>query len=666
MTYETAHELASPDGTVEMQVGLVDGRPHYDLRYDGTRVLEPSPLGLVFEAGPLVGGFEVVGAERATVDETWEPVWGRYEEIRDHHEELRVDLRRSGSPSRLGLTVRAYDDGIAVRYHVPEQEGLDRFALTDERTAYRLAGDYTAWWTEGDYDSYEFLYEETPASELPRVHTPLTMDAGDCYLSLHEAALREYAAATLSGPAAEEAGSAGDGTVDAGGPTLETTLTPLPSGAKVEAATPHRSPWRTIQLGADPGDLVESSLVVNCNDPPADDPAEAGGPAAADWEWVDPGTYVGIWWEMHVGKSTWAPGPDVGATTENAKRYVDFAADHDVPAVLVEGWNEGWEGGWDDQEFTTPTEYYDLEAVVAYADERGVGVVAHCETGADFLDFEAQLDEAFALYEDLGMPAVKTGYVGSMPEGHTHHDQRLVAHHRRVVETAAEHGLLVDAHEAVKPTGERRTYPNFVTRECVRGMEYNAWSDGNPPRHTVVLPFTRMLAGPLDYTPGIFDVEFPEYEHHPGDPGDNRVYTTRARQLALMVVLFSGLQMAADLPENYEGEEEFEFVEALPADWDDLAVPNASVGEYVTVARRHGEEWFLGSGTDDRARDLEIPLDFLDEGTYEATVYADGPDADVEANPTDVAVERRTVTADESLTASMVGGGGHAVHLVPE
>lgn len=638
-----------------MEVGCRDGRPRYEVSYHGEPVVEPSPLGLSLERGSLCDGFRVASTTRETVDERWTPVAGRYDEIRDHHEEAVLELERpDGMLSRLDVVFRAFDDGVGFRYEVPEQPGVTDVAVTEELTGFVLSGDYAAWWIPGDYDSYEYRYEATPASEVERAHTPLTMRAeSDCYLSVHEAALDDYAAMTVSGPAANDTS---DRASTAEGIPHEVTLTPLPDGTKVRATVPHSSPWRTLQLGTDPGDLVESSLVVNLNDPPA-----------IDAEWVSPGTYVGIWWAMHIGKATWAPGPVLGATTENAKEYVDFAAEHDVPMLLVEGWNEGWEGDWSDQDFTTSNPQYDLREVVAYGEERGVDLVAHCETGADFLAFEDQLDRAFSLYEDLGIPAVKTGYVGDMPEGHHHHDQRLVNHHRRVVEAAAEHGLMLDVHEGVKPTGTRRTFPNVVTRECVRGMEYNAWSEGNPPRHTVVLPFTRMLAGPLDYTPGIFDVRFPEYGDGEIDGPDERtrVHTTRARQLALLVILYSGLQMAADLPENYRGEPEFEFVRAVPATWDDTRVPNAAIGEYVTVARRHGDEWFVASATDEDNRHLEVPLDVLGEGTYEATIYRDADDCDVYTNPEAVAVDHRTVTSGDTVTASMVGGGGHAMHVRP-
>jgi alpha-glucosidase len=475
----------------------------------------------------------------------------------------------------------------------------------------------------------------------------------ECYLSIHEAALRDYPAMTVEGPAAVEAE---DAAPTADGVACSVNLTPLPDGTKAHMTVPHRTPWRSIQFGTDPGDLIESPLIVNLNDLPE-----------IDTDWVTSGTYIGIWWAMHIGKQTWTPGPKLGATTENAKTYIDFAADHDILMLLVEGWNEGWDGDFADQDYTTSNPQYDLQEIVAYGNSRDVDLVAHCETGANFLALENQLEEAFSLYEDLGIAAVKTGYVGDLPKEHHHHDQRLVNHHQHVITTAGKYRLLLDVHEGIKPTGLRRTYPNLLTSECVRGMEYNAWSGGNPPRHTVVLPFTRMLAGPLDYTPGIFDIRFPEYEDKEIDEYDGRarVHTTRARQLALLVILFSGLQMAADLPENYRGEPEFAFVQAVPATWDDTRVLHAAIGEYVTIARRHGEEWFVASATNEEARTLDVPLDFLDTDAYTATIYRDADECDVETNPEAVTIDRRPVTSEDTVTVSLAGGGGAAMYLEP-
>ncbi|WP_373188637.1 glycoside hydrolase family 97 protein [Halolamina sp.] len=647
--------LTSPDGSVEVTITCENGRLRYVVRYNDTQVITSSLLGLSFTEGTLSENFRVVSTVRTEVDETWSPVWGRYNEIHDHHKELRLELKRSGDgPTRLDLIFRVFDDGIGFRYELPDQPALTSFTVTDELTEFNLATDYTAWWIPGDYDSYEYIYEKTPASEIDRAHTPLTLRANpNCYLSIHEAALFDYPAMTVVGPTPSETDGHAPSTDEV---ACSVNLTPLPDGTKAHGTVPHQTPWRTIQLGTNPGDLVESPLLLNLNDPPS-----------FNADWVSPGMYIGIWWALHIGKYTWTPGPNLGATTENTKEYIDFAADHDIPMLLVEGWNEGWDGEFADQDFTSPNPQYDLHDVVQYGTNRGVDLVAHCETGANFLAFEDQLEEAFSLYGDLDVSGVKTGYVGELPDEHHHHDQRLVNHHHHVISTAAKHGLLLDVHEGIKPTGLRRTYPNLLTTECVRGMEYNAWSEGNPPSHTVTLPFTRMLAGPMDYTPGIFDVRFPEYEHKEieGHDGAVRVHTTRARQLALLVILFSGLQMAADLPENYHREPEFEFVQSIPATWDGTRVLDAVIGEYITIARRHGDEWFLASATNEKPRTLDVPLDFLSQDTYTATIYRDGDDCDIETNPEAVAIDNRRVSTEDSIRVSLVSGGGTAIHLEP-
>jgi alpha-glucosidase len=649
--------LESPGGrvTATLAVALGDDADArqglwYEVSYDGTPVVERSELGVEFAAGPFdPEQMELQSVERTTGDETWTPVWGPTDSVRDHYAELELTVgERASDGRRFTVVCRAYDDGLAFRYRMPDQPAMDRFDLTAEETAFRFADPNRIWWfpvDESDHRTYELWYQESAPGQVGTTGTPATVEVtDDVYAAVHEAALVDYAGMSLA-PLDGEGAFGAD-------------LAPRPDGVKVRAETPHASPWRAILLGKDPGALVESNLVRTLNEPCAlEDPS-----------WVDTGTYVGVWWEMHKGVATWEPGSDVGATTENTKRYVDFAADHDIPYVLAEGWNEGWagwrdhaEGGYDgsEQEFSTAADHFDLEEVLAYCDERDVGYIAHNETGGHIPNFHDQLPEVFELYDRLGVAGVKTGYVGEIPGGHAQHDQWRVNRYREVVRHAADNELLVDQHEPVKPTGESRTYPNLVTAEGVRGMEFNAWSEGNPPEHTVTIPFTRMLAGPMDYTPGIFEVTW--------DPRDDgtRVPTTRARQLAYYPIFESGLQMAADLPEHYEGEPEFAFVESAPADWDETRVLNGEIGDYVTVARRSGEEWYVGSATDEDPRTLRVSLSFLDEGPYVAEVYADDADADRDANPTAVRIDEFLVDSTAVIPAAMAGGGGHAMRLVP-
>jgi alpha-glucosidase len=479
--------------------------------------------------------------------------------------------------------------------------------------------------------------------------------ADGLFLSIHEADLTDYASMTL-------AGSEDD--------TLLCDLVPWSDGVKVKASTPHRTPWRTIQIAENAGDLITSYLILNLNEPNV----------LGDVSWVQPGKYVGIWWGMHIDKYTWRSGDRHGATTERAKRYIDFAAEHGFPRVLVEGWNEGWDGVWtkegDRFSFTTPVDDFDVEAVSAYAAARGIKLVGHHETSAAVDNYERQLEDAFAYYRSLGIDTVKTGYTGwgreierRDEEGNLigtewHHGQYMVRHYRGVVETAAKYHIMLDVHEPIKDTGTRRTYPNMMTREGARGQEYNAWSieGSNPPGHTTILPFTRMLAGPFDFTPGIFDLLFEEYRP------DNRVNTTLAKQLALYVVMYSPLHMAADLPENYGDHPAFQFILDVPVDWQETRVLHARIGDYVTIARqdRDSEDWYVGSITDEDGRTLEMPLTFLEPGReYVAEVYADGADADWESNPLGIQVYEMSVDRDTILKLRLAPGGGQAIRLRP-
>ena len=666
----------SPDGSNTIRVELRDGRPYYHVEAEGDTVVAPSPLGFELENGPpLRDGFEVTGTSQRTVNTTWVPVWGTQDSVRNHFVERTIRLRETDTPERrLDLVLRAYDDGVAFRYRWPEQQGLDSLRIASEETEFRLTTDHTAWWIPDDYDNYEWVYRKTPVSAIRdsasaisynsyleetdggrpetsekddhpgAVNPPITMRSPDetRYLALHEAALTDYSSMTLR--------------ADPDTPTtLHTNLVPWPDGLKVKATVPHQTPWRVLQIADRPGGLIESHLLQNLNEPSKiEDPS-----------WIEPMTYVGIWWGMHIGTYSWGRNGVHGATTERAKRYMDFAAAHDIDGVLVEGWNTGWETwlGGDEFNFTESYPDFDLQEVVDYGEEKGVALVGHHETGGDVPAYEQQMDEAFALYDSVGVPAIKTGYAGPIrPEGVHHHGQQMVNHYRRVVKKAAEHEIVLDVHEPVMGTGIERTWPNMMTREGVRGMEYNAWAEPSPPSHTVTLPFTRMLAGPLDYTPGIFDLT-PE-ETMP----DHRVLTTLSKQLANMVILYSPMQMAADLVENYEGEAAVEFIERVPADWSESRVLNARIGESITIARRtaDGEEWYVGTTTNATARTLSIPLNFLDDGqTYVAHVFEDTPTSDYKDAPHAYRIRRGLVTAGDTIEADLAQSGGQAVILEP-
>ena len=653
-------DIESPDGSTVVEFSLLDGRPHYRVMYAGSEVIGLSRLGFILATGdPLDRGFTIGDAATDSVDETWTQVWGETEQVRNHYNELRVELTESTEVRRrMNIVFRVFDDGIGFRYELPEQAHLDSLEIMDELTEFSFSGDHDAWWIPAyGEERYEYLFTESRLSALRTeardgVHTPLTMTTDDgLSLSIHEAALTGYSSMTLK---------------SVGATTLEADLVPWSDGVKVKASTPLKTPWRTIQIAETPGDLITSNLVLNLNEPNR----------IADTTWIHPGKYVGIWWEMHVGRSTWGQGPRHGATTENAKRYIDFAAENGFDGVLIEGWNWGWDGNWFDNgtrfSFTEPYPDFDLETVASYALTRGTRLIGHHETSTGIANYESQLEDAFALYESLGVNTVKTGYVGAgqnirsfdsdgVPYGlEWHHGQYMVEHHQRVVEAAARHHLMLDVHEPVKDTGLRRTYPNLMTREGARGQEYNAWdpNGGNPPDHVTILPFTRMLAGPMDYTPGIFDLLL--------DGGINRVRHTLAKELALYVVIYSPLQMAADFPENYEGEPAFEFITDVPVDWADTRVINGEIGDYITIVRqdRNSDEWYLGSITDESPRTFDVELSFLPPGqTYAAEIYKDGPDADWDVNPLALAIERTQVDSTTSMTLELAPGGGQAIRF---
>ncbi|NOX59548.1 MAG: glycoside hydrolase family 97 protein [Planctomycetes bacterium] len=653
-------EIASPGNVLKVTFELKDGTPTYSVTRKGVAVINSSKLGFKLKSGEsLDGGFQVASSKTQKVDTTWTQPWGEQKDIRDHHNQLRVVLEGTGESSkRMAIVFRVFDDGVGFRYLIPKQGGTDSIEITDELTQFVFPEDHRCWWIPAfESNRYEYRYTDSPLSKTDKVHTPITFETkSGLYISLHEAALTDFSSMALK---------------RTGGTTFEAELYPWSDGVKSRGSLPMKSPWRTIQINDSPGGLIENYLILNLNEPNK----------LGDVSWVKPGKYVGIWWEMHLGVSSWSSGAKHGATTKNTKRYIDFAAKNGFDGVLVEGWNVGWDGDWMHGEgnfsFTKPYPDYDLNALAAYAKEKGVHLVGHHETGCGIENYDRQLDDAFALCKKLGIRAVKSGYVGfgqginrtdanGKQQKEWHHGQYMVRHYRRVVEASAKYDVMLIAHEPIKDTGIRRTYPNMMSREGANGQEYNAWGGdkSNLPDHTTILPFTRMLAGPMDFTPGIFDVLFEK------EQPDNRVRTTITKQLALYVVLYSPLQMAADLPQNYEAKPEaFQFIKDVVTDWEFTKVLNGKIGDYITIARkdRNSDAWFIGSITDENSRTLEADLSFLDAGRkYVAEIYRDGEGADWDKNPYAIVIESKPVNSTTKLQLKLAPGGGTAIRLRPE
>jgi alpha-glucosidase len=651
----TIGTVSSPGNVLTVNVTVNDeGRPGYAITRAGRQIVTESRLGfLLTDAPKLERNFQSAGTQTRSVDETWEQPWGERRYVRNRHNELRVQLVEK-TPLARALTVvfRVYDDGVGFRYEFPEQSQLREVNIGDELTEFAIADPATAWWIPGgEWNRYEYLYRKTRLDEVGQAHTPLTIrtDAG-LHIAVHEAALVDYSAMWLR-------------RVD--GTRLKAVLSPSSQGAKVHRTAPFATPWRTLQIADSAGALYMSSdLILNLNEPNQ----------LGDVSWFKPAKYVGIWWAMHLGEASWSSGPKHGATTASARRYIDFAAKHGFRGVLVEGWNVGWDGDWfangETFSFTQPYPDFDLGGLAAYAQSKSVHLIGHHETSGNIAHYEQQLAAGLDLYQRLGIDSVKTGYVADAggikalgEDGRIHfewHDGQVMSrHHLKVVTEAAQRHIAVVAHEPIKDTGLRRTYPNWIAREGARGMEYNAWgTPPNPPEHEANLVFTRMLGGPFDFTPGVLSLQ---------GKGGQPIQSTIAKQLANYVVLYSPLQMAADLPENYRRfPAPFQFIKDVPTDWAQTLVPNGAVGDYATIVRkdRNSDDWYLGSVTDETARTLQVALDFLDAGrVYRAQIYRDGANADWQKHPQAIAIERREVRRGDTLQLKLAPGGGTAVRF---
>ncbi|MBO9706816.1 MAG: glycoside hydrolase family 97 protein [Caulobacter sp.] len=647
---------SSPGKVIEVCVFAKDGRAFYEVSRKGKPVLAPSILGLEFGGEPAVRITGLGDVRRSASNTTWEQPWGEQRVIRDNHAEMTVSLAGDTPLNRrFDVTFRVFDDGLGFRYAYDGVPAGQAVSVVEDRTQFRPVGAYQAWWYEGlGQERDEYLYKQTDARRITLAETPLTLRrdpvAGEpgLYLSFHEAALVDFPSMLLAGD---------------GAGTLTARLMPWPDGVLAKKTGPFTTPWRTVLIGETAGELADSRIELNLNEPSK----------IADTSWIKPGKYVGVWWEMHLERSTWGSGPIHGANTANTERYMDFAAKYGFDGVLVEGWNKGWDGDWisNGEKFSFTEAYpdFDIKAITDYGRKKGVKLIGHNETAGAVLNYEAQLEDAMKLYESVGISQVKTGYVrhsGTILDQEGGQQwfagQFMVRHNLHVAEVAARHHISIDAHEPVKDTGLRRTWPNMLSREGARGQEFNAWGNPtNPPEHTVILPFTRMLAGPMDFTPGIFDVV-----HGKADL-NRRGQSTLAVQLALYVVLYSPVQMAADLPENYEARPDaFQFIRDVPTDWEASKTLQGEIGDYIVVARqpRGGKDWFLGALTDETARKLSQPLTFLTPGKrYEAQIYADGPGADYVTNTTALTVSKKVVTSKDVLDFDMAPGGGAAVRF---
>lgn len=683
-----ATTIQSPSKNLTLLVGIDDkGTIHYDLIHNAGTVIQNAKLGFnIKNAAPLDRDFVLLYETVTQMDTTWQPVWGEVATITNKYTELRYHVRQTTTKVQMFIVFRLFDDGLGFRYEFPYQPELKDFIISDELTEFKLSDDHTAFWIPGDYDTNEYPYTKSKLSEIDAVtvsnkyteiatrtpigknyvQTPLMLKTvGGLYINIHEAALVNYAAMQLK--------------VDAATHTLTAELVPDAVGNKVYLTAPCTTPWRTIVVSDKATDILASKIILNLNDPSV----------IEDVSWIKPMKFVGIWWDMHVGIASWnysnvtninlektdwrklPPNGKHGATTERAKYCIDFAAANGIDAVLIEGWNVGWEdwfGNWKENvfDFVTPYPDFDVAAVQAYAASNNVQIIMHHETSASVTNYERRLPESMAFMKQYGYPAVKTGYVGRIiPRGEYHDGQWMVNHYNYVAAQMAKNHLMVDAHEPVRPTGLHRTYPNWLACEAARGNEFNAWSQGNPPEHETILPFTRLMGGPMDYTPGIFEIKMDHYT-----AGSMRqVHTTLAKQLALYVTMYSPLQMAADLPENYTAHlDAFQFIKDVAVDWQDTKYLEAEPGDYITVARKakNSLNWFAGAITDENARNANFNLQFLDVNKlYIATVYADGANANWDSNPMSYQIKKYVVTAKTKLMVPLAPGGGCAISIIP-
>lgn len=679
--------LSSPSGKLTLTFDLTaDGVPSYQLAYAGKPVLKPSALGLELKDQPaLTSGFALKAFKAGPHDDTWQPVWGEVKSIRNNYKELAVTLDQPSTKRQIVIRFRLFDDGLGFRYELPRQANLGSFVLADEKTQFSLTGDHKTFWIPGDYDTNEYPYTTSKLSEVDStkgnaateiaarwvipgdfVQTPLMMKTADgLYVNIHEAALVDYPAMDLG--------------VDKKTFRLTAHLVPDGVGNKAYLQTPTQTPWRTLVVSDKAADILASKLILNLNEPSK----------IADTSFIKPQKFMGVWWEMHAKTGTWSysdetnikldgtdwkalkPNGKHSANTANTKRYIDFASKNGIGGVLVEGWNVGWEdwfGQWKENvfDFVTPYPDFDVKELQRYAASKGVKLIMHHETSGSATNYERRMDEAYRFMKDNGYDAVKTGYVGRIiPRGEHHDGQWMVNHYLRVAEKTASYKIMLDAHEPVRPTGLHRTWPNWMACEAARGNEFNAWSGGSAPEHETILPFTRLMGGPMDFTPGIFEIKMSVY-----DPANKaQVHSTLAKQLALYVTMYSPLQMAADMPQNYEKRmDAFQFIKDVAVDWDDTKILEAEPGDYVTIARKAKgkDEWYVGAITDENARVATVPTAYLTAGTtYVATVYGDAPDAAWDTNPMAYKITSSLVDAKTVLKVSLAPGGGAAISLRP-
>ena len=680
-----AQTIQSPSKALTLDFKFAEkGRPTYSLTYKNKPVILQSYLGIYLKEGTdLASHFTIEDTKISTFNQSWKPVLGEQSNIVNHYNELTIFLTQMGTGRKMNIIFKIYDEGMAFRYEFPKQSNLNYFIISDEKSEFNLTGNHKTFWIPGDFDSQEYAYNETTLSDINTekvdmnngiglksipgkyvVQSPLMMKSTDnMYINVFEAAVVNYPIMHLDVNPTEY--------------KLTSRLVPNAIGDKAILQTPCVSPWRTIIVSDDARDIVSSKMILNLNEPSKID----------DTSWIKPMKYVGIWWEMHIGKATWdyaasqnaqntltqdvIPSGKHGATTANTKRYIDFAAKNGFDGVLVEGWNVGWEdwfGNWKEEvfDFTTPYPDYNLDEINAYTKSKGVKMIMHHETSGSVANYERHLDRALNLMKKYDYPAAKSGYVGRIiPRGEFHDGQTMVNHYNFVARRFADYKMMVNSHESSRPTGYSRTYPNYIAAEAARGNEFNAWSNGNPPMHETILPFTRLLGGPMDYTPGIFEVKMNIYDKTKKE----QVHTTLTKQLALYLTMYSPLQMAADLPENYEKyPDAFQFIKDVAADWDESNYLEAEPGDYLTVARKAKgtENWFLGAITDENARKTEIKLNFLSPNKkYKAVIYQDGKTAHWEKNPINYEIKTMTVTSKTKLKLVLAPGGGTAISFVP-